>query len=292
MECRVFLDGHVIARKVLSSQLRRRLEATLMTAGPEGRALTIGGSWGTDDVHLPPRSKGNFQSLSDIDILSPLEVDTEFATAIHARVTCALGQVGMVASGVSIRSKGEFESLPHSAPWNAATATAAYWLDGKSMLAFWSYVAAVEGAITLRRHEKIDRESVSSYAIVKFFFTFARTAALMQGIVLLSYSDICLWTARKRPGLPVREALEVKHGTRPLLTKRSARLLLAPITLREFGHVPDAVCSVAADILETLASPYMPPVDLYASELALLAHSPALQRVVRHEQAKLSVNHG
>jgi hypothetical protein len=261
---------------------RRRVLSAIRLHGPN---VALAGSWKTNDVHLLTTT-GSLCTLSDVDLLTSDLLVPELQSSVRTSVQNVLNGAGLRSVRISIRSTEDFCALPHSAEWNAHVADSAYWSTKHDPLAFWSNVAAMEAAITLARNDNIAREVVASYAIVKFFFTFVRNAALTQGTVLRGYESVCRWAFRSTSTLPLYEALRVKHGTCATLSRASAAQLLSPSSLRSFAAVPDSICGTAADICRTLFRSELLPIDDYVAGMTSLASTRALHDIVRHETVK------
>ncbi len=273
-------------RGTVLAELRAAIQASLPSSGDQVGAVRVNGSWSTGDVHLPTSGNRSVRSFSDVDLVTANPIDASAAEAIRSRILDVASGRGVLLTGVSLRSQQDLSKLPHAAtlPDNGYE-----WPQGATSqraIVFWANVAALEAAITLRRHETVDRAVASSYIIGKFFFTLVRNAALSSGRVLFGYSELCDWADRRLRHLPLVAALEVKRGDRDSLSQREAEDLLSPSAVGRLASARVEVCSLAADVLRTRVTTLPLPVQRYVSQSAELAYSPATRRVVEREERK------
>jgi hypothetical protein len=271
-----------------ASSVRAKVTAAIATCQRRYRLRPVG-SWATGEAHLPRPLNGVVHSFSDIDLITETELPPSLQQRIRLLLECSTQRAGINITGVSIRPKHDFSSLPHASVWSRAALRRTMICDQKAFLGFWTAIAAIEGAITGFRHRDCPAREVASYVAAKFFFTLVRNIALVNGVVLVSYQDLCNWVTEKRRGIPILELYRVKTGK--LLT------LPMPIINSSIGDEVLAALLEHAEPAATIAREvhaYSCGTDVlrpltYAAIAENLALDEAARKVARWEATKFNL---
>jgi hypothetical protein len=251
--------------------------------------LRPSGSWATQEAHLPHPVNGIVHSFSDIDLITETELPPFQQRRIRHMLEYSAQSAGIRLTGVSIRPEHNFSSLPHACGWSRAALRRTMSCDRRAFLGFWTAIAAIEATITAVRQRDCPAREVASYVAAKFFFTLVRNVALVNGVVLVSYQDLCNWVCERTRDIPIFELYRIKTGKLLTLPEPLLDSTLGDGVLSALLGPVEPAATIARDVLAySRGTAALRPLR-YAAIAEDLAPDEAARKVARWEATKVNL---
>jgi hypothetical protein len=207
---------------------------------------------------------------------------------IKDKLDCAARESDLRLSGISIRTEQSFSGLPHACAWSKSALAHLMRNDKNAVLCFWTAISAIEGAITSVRQSDCPAYEVASYVAAKFFFTLVRNVALVNGDLLSSYQDICMWVNKRKNDIPTTELYGAKTGKLASLSAFSIEASLGEKSLSALLGSNETAVAIAREVREYSEgrAPLKP--SKYTAIATDLAPDDAARRVACWETTKFN----